>query len=120
MEENMENEIDFDANAQLRALMEERYVQLVDVYFKSAREHMERIGRGLEAGDAAMIVESAHSMKSVSGNMGLMGLSQAAQRLEDAAKGAEGDISALKPLVADMQGLFTRGEAFLQESLNLE
>lgn len=108
-------EINHDSVAQLKDLMGEKFPGLVETYLKSGREHIENIQKGLAVGDAQMIVDSAHPMKSSAGNMGLKALSASAAELEDRAKEG-GDVAPLKALIETLAAQFERGEAFLKEN----
>ena len=112
----MSSEFDMDSVEQIKELMGPKFDQLVETYLRSNREHVENLRKGLEAGDADIIVNAAHPMKSSAGNMGLSALSENAQALETQAKQileAGGDPSSLEDLIAKIEAQFESGEAFL-------
>lgn len=112
----MSDEINEDGLSQIKELMGDKFPGLVETYLRSNREHLGKLRQGLEAGDAQMIVDSAHPMKSAAGNMGLAWLSTSAQELEMLAKDVvEGtsEIGTLEALITKIEGLFASGEAVL-------
>lgn len=113
----MSSEINEDALTQIKELMGDKFSGLVETYLRSNGEHVEKIKQGFESGNAQAIVDSAHPMKSASGNMGLEGLSQSAAKLEaDAKDVAAGNqaIESLEALIAKVEEQFSRGSAFLK------
>lgn len=113
----MSDEINEDGLNQIKALMGEKFDSLVETYLRSNREHLGKLRQGLESGDAQMIVNSAHPMKSAAGNMGLAGLSASSQELEITAKNVVdgvGEIGDLEALITKIEGQFSSGEAILK------
>lgn len=112
----MSDEINADALTQIRELMGDKFSGLVETYLRSGHGHVDAIRKGFESGNAQMVVDSAHPLKSSSGNMGLQGLSEAATLLEakarDVVDGGQG-LDGLEGLVLQIETLFQSGEAYL-------
>jgi len=114
----MSDEINQDAFEQVKELMGEKFPILVETYLRSTRDHVEKLRQGFEAQSAKTIADSAHAMKSSSGNMGLVGLSASASELEAKAREAiEGGltIDALGGLITTIESQFASGETFLKQ-----
>lgn len=113
----MSEEFDDENIAQLKDLMGAGYAGLVETYLSTGRAHVAGVQNGLETGDAVVIVDAAHPLKSSSGNMGLRALSQTATDLEKQARDCGGDVQALRALVERLAAEFERGEQFLKETV---
>jgi len=113
----MSSEINEDGLTQIKELMGDKFPGLVETYLRSGREHVSKIKQGFETGDAKAIVDSAHPMKSASGNMGLAGLSTSAAQLEADAKDVVAggqNIESLEALIVKVEEQFSRGAEFLK------
>ena len=117
----MSSEINVDAMQQIKELMGDNFQGLIETYLRTNAEHVEKLRAGFDAGDAQMIVNSAHPMKSSAGNLGLSGLSASAAELEAAAKEvveSGSGLEALEALISTIEGQFERGSEHLNNALN--
>ena len=113
----MSEEINEDAFNQVRELMGDKFPELIETYLRSNGEHVAKLRQGYDAGDAQVIVDSAHPMKSASGNMGLAALSASAAALEAAAKEVVSSgqgLEALEDMIANIEKQFSAGSEFLK------
>jgi len=67
------------------------FIELVELFLSTARQDLQTLSAGYQAGDTETIGESAHSLKGSSGNLGFTGLSAFAKKAED--KGDENDLT---------------------------
>ena len=113
----MSDEINEDAYNQVKELMGDKFPGLIETYLRSNGEHVEKIKQAFGSGDAQGIADSAHPMKSASGNMGLSGLSASAAQLEADAKDVVAGslaLESLEALIAKVEEQFARGSEFLK------
>lgn len=115
----MADDIDLDCVADLKALMGERYAQLVETYLRSNGEYVVALSERLSEEDLKGVFDAAHTMKSASANMGFVGLGAAAEALEvevrrrlDAGEGA----ADLEKHAARIESLFEDVKVFLNAS----
>lgn len=101
---DMSELLNVDANAQLKDLMGDKYGHLVETYTRTSDQHIVNITEGFAAGEAKRIIDSAHPLKSSSGNMGLLLLSETATQLEADGKRVEAGELAL----SDIEALCTK------------
>ncbi len=92
---------------ELAARMAGLFLGLVPDRLRDAREAM-------EAGDPRALGSAAHSLKSSSGNVGALAVTEAAGRLEDAAEEA-GGTAALAPLLERLEAALAAAEPELRE-----
>lgn len=116
----MSDEINEDALDQIKELMGDKFSGLVETYLRTNGEHVVKIKKAFDDEDAQAIVDSAHPMKSASGNMGLAALSENAARLEAEAKElvANGQsVEVLGELIQTVSDQFERGSEFLKNNI---
>lgn len=105
--------LNIDANEQLKDLMGDKYAQLVETYTRTSDQHIVNIAEGFAQGDAKRIVDSAHPLKSSSGNMGLLMLSETATQLEADAKKVmigEADISTVEEFCSKITEVYAQSK----------
>jgi len=115
---NMPSDFNVDNLKQIKELMGDKFDHLVEVYSRTNRKHVENIRAGYASDDVIIILNSAHSMKSSAGNLGLSGLSASTEALEVGAKsvseGAE-SLSSYEELIAKIEEQFEAGLIFLNK-----
>lgn len=107
----MAHNIDAATIEELKDLMGDGFSNLVETYLANAEKYMSAINEGFANGNSAQVEEAAHPLKSSSGNMGLMALSELAKQVESAAteskNGAE-DLSASQELMDQLNRIYTQ------------
>lgn len=81
----MAEEIDYDAVNELKEFIRDKFPELVETYVRNAARYAEAVVEGFAEGDAKKIADAAHPLKSSSGNMGLLKLSELSEQIEDMA-----------------------------------
>lgn len=67
---------------QLKEFIDDKFPDVVEVYLRSSEGYVEDIVSALEAGDAQKLSDAVHTLKSSSGNLGLMVFSEMCSALE--------------------------------------
>jgi HPt (histidine-containing phosphotransfer) domain-containing protein len=86
--------LDLELLSELREVMEDEFSTLIDTFLADSQERLQRLAK---AGDAAQILEAAHSFKGSSSNMGAGVLASLCHDLEQLAKG--NDLQGVEALV---------------------
>lgn len=76
----MDVHIDHKVLCDLREIMEDGYLQLLDTFLEDSERRLSQLHK---AKDAAELGMAAHSFKGSSSNMGAVGLAELCQELED-------------------------------------
>jgi len=77
--------IKLDIFNQLRDILESEFMIVIEGFFSEGEGLSKKIERGVKEGDFEGVMHAAHSMKSMSGNLGAMNLSVCADDLQKAA-----------------------------------
>jgi HPt (histidine-containing phosphotransfer) domain-containing protein len=77
--------MNFQELAEELGLEEEEYRELIELFMETGQADLSQLKTALEAGDAETVSRRAHTLCGSSGNMRLMGLHEAAKRIELAA-----------------------------------
>lgn len=109
--------LDTAALAHIRALDSSGDVlaEVVQMYFDEAPTHLQRLQRGLAAGDAAELARVAHAFKSASFNVGARALGETCRRLEHLGK--SGSTVGAAALVAAVEAQYDQIVPLLREEL---
>lgn len=87
---------------------EETLLEIMPIYAKDIREHLEKLAQAVEVGNCELIASHAHSLKGVGRNLGIEQLTVAARQMECA--GRENDMEAstlhFKGLTAEVDNIF--------------
>lgn len=75
--------------------------ELVELFLVTAKNDLQKIHDGYQAGDSKAVAGSAHSLKGASGNLGFSELSMLARQVET--KGMEEELSALDEVIEDIR-----------------
>jgi HPt (histidine-containing phosphotransfer) domain-containing protein len=75
--------LDSDALMQLRDMMEDDFIQVIEAYLSDTPERLTDISDGIAGDDAALVGRAAHSLKSTSQTVGAIMLARTAERLEE-------------------------------------
>ncbi|MCW8906268.1 MAG: ATP-binding protein [Sedimenticola sp.] len=78
--------IDHEVVEELREIMEDEFISLIQSFLRTAPGQIAEIGSALRAGDSERLLLPAHSLKSGSANVGASRLSEHARVLEQAAR----------------------------------
>ncbi|MGY2342253.1 Hpt domain-containing protein [Pseudomonas sp. SDO5532_S415] len=89
--------LDPDVLSALREVMEDEFSTLVETFLADCEERLQQL---TVAGDVTRILETAHSFKGSSSNMGAIRLAELCHDLEQQAK--ERNFSAIETLVAEI------------------
>ncbi len=90
--------LDTTAMERLRRLGGQEFlVEMIDLFLDHGPQRLESIRNGMHAGNAPLVHQSAHSLKSTAGNLGGRAVQDLAQEIETLAAGGELDQAA--PLV---------------------
>ncbi len=81
-----DNVLDYEILDELRELMEEEFTDVLLVYMDNAPKLFNKISQAADKGDIKGLISPAHSLKSSSGNVGAMQVSNFAKGLEQAAR----------------------------------
>jgi HPt (histidine-containing phosphotransfer) domain-containing protein len=83
----------------LRRLGDEEFVRsMIELFFSYVSQKLAEARRALEEGDLNGVGSAAHAIKSTAGNAGACRVQEVAARLEQVAKGGDGDqVRALLP-----------------------
>lgn len=93
--------IDQDALAELRDVMEDEFVILVNTFLQDADDRLRQLRESAEAGDPENVRKVAHSFKGSCVNLGAPEL---AERCRDAEqRGRDGDLSDIETCVAGIE-----------------
>jgi HPt (histidine-containing phosphotransfer) domain-containing protein len=98
----VDKHLDPDVLSVLQDVMEDEYPALVDTFLADSEERLRLL---TQAGDAAQLLEAAHSFKGSSSNMGAIRLAELCHELEQRAKAQ--DLSGIPALVAEIAREFT-------------
>lgn len=97
---------------ELREIMEDEFVSLVQGFLETAPGQIGDIGSALAAGDRERMILPAHSLKSGSANLGAIRLSECARQLEQAAR--SGETETLQDLVDQLEGAWQQTRQALE------
>lgn len=89
--------LDPDVLSALREVMEDDFSTLVDTFLTDSEERLQQLAVAV---DATRILETAHSFKGSSSNMGAVRLAELCHDLEQQAK--EQNLSGIKTLIAEI------------------
>jgi signal transduction histidine kinase/DNA-binding response OmpR family regulator/HPt (histidine-containing phosphotransfer) domain-containing protein len=104
-----------DVVEELRMVMGAEYLNLIKLFLHDAPAHIKRLEAAAANNDIAGMVAPAHTLKSSSANLGALGLSAAAKRIEI---GARGDaLPRPAAAVAVLENEFKRAKAALETLL---
>ena len=86
-------------------------VELAELYLRTTPERLVAISQSFHGGDLASIGRIAHSLKSSSGNLGLVGVQTICMKLERAA--TAGDAGLLAKLLPELESQYAQGSVAL-------
>jgi HPt (histidine-containing phosphotransfer) domain-containing protein len=83
--------------------------EILDLFIDTTVSDLDSLGRAIHDGDARLVVQSAHSIKGASANLGLVGISSAARDIEMKARqgilaGASEAADVIRHLLASLKG----------------
>ena len=89
--------------------------QLVDLFLRDSQVRVDQLSAAAEAGNAAGIIASSHTLKGSASNLGARRLAAWSGQIEKEAKA--GDLAAVKPLVEFLKREFLKVQSFLQTEI---
>jgi HPt (histidine-containing phosphotransfer) domain-containing protein len=108
--------LDADVVRDLLEVMGDEFTDLVRMYLEDTPKSIALLEKAASSADNPGLIAPAHSLKSTSANLGALGLSELAKRLEHGARAGElGNEASI--LVAELARTFTRVHAELQTLL---
>lgn len=87
----------------MKELLEDEFPSFLEMFFSENQDALDRIKNGLAASDANEIKAASHNLKSSTGYLGAMQLSEFARQMEEQA--ATGDISGLDAIYTQAQDM---------------
>lgn len=92
----MDNLLDTATYNGMKELLEDEFPSFLEMFFTENQEALDSIRTGLENNDASTIAAAAHNLKSSSGYIGAIKLSELARNIEaQASNGITEDISGM-------------------------
>lgn len=91
-------------------------VELMDIFLEDAPGYLDSMASGLNSGDAQTLAQSAHTMKSVARDFGLLDLSDYCLQLEK--KGKSGNLDGADRLVEQINLTFRQDKNALQKAVS--
>jgi len=92
--------VDMKTLGSLRDLMEDRFIELIDLFLENVPRQLRTLKASSAKGDAVAIFKSAHDLKSSSANLGANRLSEHCKALEAIGRAGkmEGSTEAIKQI----------------------
>ena len=90
---------------------QEYFLELIDSYSEDAPKLLGDMRRGLASGDSRLLQRAAHTLKSISADVGALGLSRLCKTLEE--QGKAGTLERAEELIAEAEAAY----ALVQEAL---
>jgi len=100
----MEELLDIETYNGLKDLLEEEFPSFLEMFFSENQDALDGIKTGLAANDADSVKRAAHNLKSSTGYLGAMQLSELARQIEEGA--AANDLSNTGELYEQAQSMF--------------
>ena len=105
--------IDMNTIDELRDMMGDEFIgELVETYCEETPQLLEQLRQALQAEDAVTFRRAAHSIKSSSASLGVMGLADLARDLE--ALGKEEQIAGSEPALERLESLYQQVQLALK------
>ena len=102
--------IDKDTLEELQAIMEDEYIEVLQIYLDESLSIMTDIHAGFKEGSDSLL-RLVHTLKSSSNNVGAKKLGEIAEKMETLIKGD--DIDSAKTHLDELQEMFTQSHAEL-------
>lgn len=113
--------VDYAVLGAVARLLKKKFPQIVESYIKDALNYVAGIFDGIEKGDAKIIAQNAHPLKSASNGIGVVVVHEMAKALEvDARIASEGGISVdhMKQAAEDIRVALGHAIPLLQSYVN--
>jgi len=108
--------LSMDVVEELRAVMGNEYLSLIRLFLQDAPEHIRRLEAAAAANNIPALVAPAHTLKSSSANLGALGLSAVAKRIEQGAR--SNNLARPTVAVLMLENEFRRARNALEALLN--
>lgn len=93
----------------MKDLLEDEFPSFLEMFFTENQDALDRIKTGLDNADAEAVKGAAHNLKSSTGYLGALKLSDMAKHIE--AQASSGDLSGLDEVSANAQTMFDQIKA---------
>lgn len=97
--------MNFKALGSNLGLEEDEFMELVELFIKTADDDIQKIKTAWAHGNAEKVAEAAHSLKGSSGNLGFLNISEVARDAEK--RGKENDINKLERLTDSLEQMLS-------------
>lgn len=101
----------------MRELLEEDFIDLIQVYFTDSHERITKLRRAQQKDDNANGYEIAHALKGASANLGATQLTRLSSQLQEACR--ERLISEQAELIEEVSAALQRAEQEIKQRLGL-
>ncbi len=99
--------LDMHVVEEAKATMKEKFPVMVSYFLEDGESYIKTIRDGLARNDAGMVSAAAHTLKSLSLQLGAIKLGAAARQIEEIARTTK-DIQEISVLVAETEKVFSR------------
>lgn len=122
-EKNQDGDVHQETLAQIKNLMGDKFTALIESYLEDSARYLAQAEEALAEGNAQLLANAVHPLKSSSATLGVMTVSKLASGLEHKADALhqqkEGDLSALLPLLEDLRRSFVESERILKKEMTV-
>lgn len=87
----------------MKELLEDEFPSFLEMFFSENQDALNRVKEGLSAADADTVKAAAHNLKSSTGYLGALKLSELAKQMESQA--SEGNLAGLDDLYSQAQSM---------------
>lgn len=112
--------IDQSVFSEMKELMEKKFPIMVKKYLENTGKYITQAEGGLASGNARVVMDAAHPLKSSSAVLGLTEVSDLAADIEEKAREideCDGDLSSLAADIEDLKTAFVRIEKLLRQEI---
>lgn len=107
--------LDIEVLSELKELMDKEFAVLLETYLSDSVNKLQSIKAAVDQGSASELLESAHSFKGSSGNIGAIRLANLSKNIEDRAR--EDRLGGVEVLLADMWDEYQIVQQLLKDEL---
>lgn len=123
-EDSQNNSINQEILAQMKNLMGKKFGLMIENYLEDSAQYIAQAAKALANGNAQLLADLTHPLKSSSASLGIMRVSELAANLEHKADAismaGEGDLSDLSPMLEELRSSFVEAEGFLKKELAVD
>ncbi len=108
----MDDPVSHIAIEQLREVMEDEFVDLIETYLLNAPRELEQINTAYNTGDLEKLINCSHSLKGSSSNLGALRLAELCKNLE--VLGRNGKNAELRRIISCIEQEYHRVKSALE------